>query len=434
MNTRIQPNIKLLTRWNRQLDFCTTKSITRTLLIIASIGIPFQVSIAQDNDDEASDKVNHMHPLMTSGESTISGWLTMIAQGTNGSKDASTNKDADKSEGSLSADIFFDTKLDGGKFFLHLDIQQGMGLVNIPPLLVAPNGNATGPNNDIESFNSDQVHVDEAWYETTFGNEKWVLTLGQLDPTAYFDTNNYANNERFQFIANQFGNNPTLEFGGTGNFYGPGVRLAYTPTDNWVFSFSSIDSDGDYSSMFTRPFIIGEVDYAREDGTGNYRFYAWQNPQPHYLNSGGAYLFATAVGDPSVDKTDLLGDENRGFGISIDQELTKDLGVWMRFGEQDETVAQFYRHISTGLQLTGDFIGRSEDVAGIGIGITQLSDDYKATNPDLENQEQFFEAYYNFALTNALQLTPDIQFYNKPVGDGTKNSLTVYGVRAGVLF
>lgn len=431
MNFHIKRKHKIINARNRQPDFCTIKSITRFLSIIASVGIPYQSSIANDN----TDKTNQMRPLMTSGESTISGWLTMIAQGTNGSKDVSTNKDTDKSEGSLSADIFFDTKFDeDGRFFLHLDIQQGMGLVNIPPLLVAPNGNATGPNNDIESFNSDQVHVDEAWYETTFGNEKWILTFGQLDPTAYFDTNNYANNERFQFIANQFGNNPTLEFGGTGNFYGPGFRLAYTPSDNWVFSFSSIDSDGDYSGMFTRPFVIGEVDYARGDGTGNYRFYAWQNPQSHYLNSGGAYLFATAVGDPSVDKTDLLDDQNRGFGISIDQELTKDLGVWMRFGEQDESVAQFYRHISTGLQLTGDFIGRSEDVTGIGIGITQLSDDYKATNPDLENQEQFFEAYYNFTLTKALHLSPDIQFYNNPGGDGTKNSLTVYGVRAGVLF
>src|SRR3972149_2531661 len=234
---------------------------------------------------EAVAELGHkLRPIHAANQARISGWLTAIAQGTIGSKDGD-GKENDMAEGSLSTDIFYEATLNGsGKFMLHLDVQQGTGLVNIPPVFASPNGNTTGPNNDIESFVNDQVHLDQAWYETTFADEKLTLTLGQLDPTAYFDTNNYANNERFQFIANQFGNNPTIEFGGTGNFYGAGFRLTYSPSDIVDITLGALDGDGNYSEMFDRPFVIAEVDLKPKlvGKEGNYRFYVWQNSLPHY--------------------------------------------------------------------------------------------------------------------------------------------------------
>ncbi|MBI5756334.1 MAG: carbohydrate porin, partial [Nitrospirae bacterium] len=198
----------------------------------------------EEHHESAGELGHKLHPIHTAFQSRISGWLTAIAQGTIGSKDGD-GKENDMAEGSLSMDIFYEATLNGsGKFMFHLDVQQGTGLVNIPQVFASPNGNVTGPNNDIESFVNDQVHLDQAWYETTFADEKLTLTLGQLDPTAYFDTNNYANNERFQFIANQFGNNPTIEFGGTGNFYGAGFRLTYSPSDIVDITLGALDGDG----------------------------------------------------------------------------------------------------------------------------------------------------------------------------------------------
>src|SRR3989304_5475147 len=220
----------------------------------------------------------------------------------------------------------YEASLNGsGKFMLHLDIQQGEGLVNTPALFASPNGNVTGPNNDVESFLGDQVHLAEAWYETKLANDKLTLTFGQLDPTVYFDTNNYANNERFQFIANLFGNNTTIEFGGTGNFYGAGFRLTYSPSDIVDITLGALDGDGNYREMFDRPFVIAEMDIKPKlaGKEGSYRFYVWQNSLPHSrLDGDGNIAFVTVTGNPSDSPpTDLIGDKNTGFGISLDPGL-----------------------------------------------------------------------------------------------------------------
>lgn len=378
-----------------------------------------------------------LHPIHTAFESRISGWLTAIAQGTEGSKDNRGRKN-DMAEGSLSMDLFYEATLNGsGRFLFHLDAQQGTGLTNIPPLFVAPNGNPTGPNNDIESFVNDTPHLDEAWYETTFTDGRLTLTLGQLDPTVYFDTNNYANNERYQFIANAFGNNPVIEFGGTGNFYGSGFRLTYFPSEFADITVGAIEGDGDYKEMFDRPFVIAEVDLKPKLGgkDGNYRIYAWQNSLPHYKKDGdGNIAFVTAVGNPSVNPpTDQIGDKNTGFGMSLDQVLTDALGIWGRLGTQDGDVSQFDRHVSAGLQLSGGDFNRPEDILGVGVALNMISDAYKKA-AGLDSNELYAEAYYNIAVREGFHVTPDIQYIANPGGDDSRDAFFVYGVRAGVMF
>ncbi|MBI4715799.1 MAG: carbohydrate porin [Nitrospirae bacterium] len=391
----------------------------------------------EEHHEAAGDIGHKLHPIHADFQSKISGWLTAIAQGTMWSKKDANGQKNDMAEGSLSMDLFYEATLDGsGVFLVHLDVQQGGGVAHAPALFTAPNGNTTGPNNDIESFGNDQAHLDEAWYETTFADARWTLTLGQLDPTAYFDTNNYANNERFQFIANQFGNNPTIEFGGTGNFYGAGFRLTYSPAELVDVTLGALDGDGDYAEMFDRPFVIAELDLKPKlaGKEGNYRFYAWQNSLTHYGD------FLTMVGgtagsesDPPAPSKPVVGDQNTGFGISLDQVLTDNLGVWARLGIQDGDVAQFDRHVSAGLQISGGVFGREEDVAGIGVGMTMVSDAYKATS-NLSDNELYAEAYYNMTVKEGFQVTPDIQYVSNPGGDGSQDPFFVYGVRAGVMF
>ncbi|MBI5194164.1 MAG: carbohydrate porin [Nitrospirae bacterium] len=393
---------------------------------------------ATEEHHEVGAELGHkLHPIHSDNQARISGWLTAIAQGTLGSKDVSGRKN-DMAEGSLSGDIFYEARLDGSDdFMLHIDIQQGEGLVNTPALFASPNGNVTGPNNDVESFLGDQVHLAEAWYETKFVNDTLTLTLGQLDPTVYFDTNNYANNERFQFIANQFGNNTTIEFGGTGNFYGAGFRLTYSPMDLIEITVGGLDGDGDYKEMFDRPFVIAEVDLKPKlaGKEGNYRFYVWQNSLPHYrLDGDGNTSFVTTVGNPSVNlPTVLIGDKNSGFGISLDQVLTDNLGLWARLGIQDGNVSQFDRHVSGGIQLSGGAFGRKDDVIGVGVGYTLISDTYKKAS-GLNGNELYAEAYYNIAVKEGFYVTPDIQYIANPGGDDNRDSFAVYGARAGVMF
>ncbi|MDD5434093.1 MAG: carbohydrate porin [Nitrospira sp.] len=381
----------------------------------------------EEHHEESAELGHKLHPIHTANQAKISGWLTAIVQGTAGSKDPSGNKN-DMSEGSLSMDLLYEATLDNsGRFMFHLDVQQGKGLINTSPLFVAPNGNPTGPNNDIESFVNDQPHLVEAWYETSFADNKLILTLGQLDPTVYFDTNNYANSEKFQFIANEFGNNTAVEFGGSANFYGAGFRVTYSPSDFMSLTLGSINGDGTYSDMLSRPFTMAEVDLKPKlsGKDGNYRFYYWENHLPHYSD------FLTTTG--GTTSTTIIGNKNSGLGASIDQALTGNLGVWARVGIQDKKVSQFDRHISGGIQLSGNAFNRPQDVLGIGAGLTMISDDYKKAS-GLNGDELYTEAYYNIAVKEGFQVTPDIQYISNPGGNSKKDAFFTYGVRAGVMF
>ena len=63
-----------------------------------------------------------------------------------------------------------------------------------------------------------------------------------------------------------------------------------------------------------------------------------------------------------------------------------------------------------------------------------ISDAYKDASSGMDSNELYAEAYYNIAVKEGFQLTPDIQYIVNPGGDGGKDSFAVFGVRAGVMF
>lgn len=373
---------------------------------------------------------DRLHPVHSLGKAKIGGDLTLILQGVSADQltDPSMGS-GDKGEGTLSLDLFLEHQVsEHGRMLIHLDVQQGAGLTNIP-VFAAPNGNTTGPNNDVESFGNDQVHLDQAFYEHTWFDERLAITLGQYDPTAHFDTNAFANNERFQFLANLFGNNPALEFGGTGNFYGLGAVLVVKPVD-WLDVLGGVmEGDGDYVEAFSRPWVMAEADVHASVGgrQGTYRLYAWQNRSHHSnLLAGGQDL------------------KNSGVGVNIDQELTEDLGLWARYGTQEGQVASFDRSIAAGLQLSGGIMGRPHDALGVGYGLTMISSEYRdaqaaSGSPQFDQDEGYLEVYYRFVAsgdgeTQGVALSPDVQYITNPGGDGSLDPITVYGARVQAFF
>src|SRR3990172_6404161 len=111
-------------------------------------------------------RLHHIHSL---GEAKISGGITLIAQGVSSDQltDPATGS-GDKGEGTLSLDLFLEHQVsEHGRLLIHLDVQQGPGLTNLP-VFAAPNGNTTGPNNDVESFANDQVNLVQVYYEHTW--------------------------------------------------------------------------------------------------------------------------------------------------------------------------------------------------------------------------------------------------------------------------
>src|SRR5574341_795584 len=107
-------------------------------------------------DEGREDGTDHRpHPLHSLAKTTLDGDITMIGQAT-----PSVAPSA-QSEGTMSVDLFFEHQVsDAGLVLLHLDVAQGQGFQSFP-VFTAPNGNPTGSNNDIETFDGQTaVHLE----------------------------------------------------------------------------------------------------------------------------------------------------------------------------------------------------------------------------------------------------------------------------------
>lgn len=102
----------------------------------------------------------------------------------------------------------------------------------------------------------EDVRVTELWYEQGLFKDKAVLTFGKLDPTAYFDVNDAANDETTQFLGRIFRNSPVVEFPDNT----AGIRAAYIPTGWFEISYGLFNGNSDrWSKMFDNLFNIGQV-------------------------------------------------------------------------------------------------------------------------------------------------------------------------------
>lgn len=378
-----------------------------------------------------------VHPVHSIYGLTFSGSVTASAHGVKRDSDPSPGGEA-----AFSADLVVESPVgEHGRAVVVLDFQRGGGIdfgsVGTG-FATAPNGAATGYNADIEGFNDTSVHVTQAYYEHT-ANERLTLSVGQLDITGYFDANGFANDERAQFMAPVFVNNPVIEFGGSEDFYSFGITATSAPIENLSVTVGAFEGDGDYVDTFDKPFVMAEVGYAAKPFglDGNYRLYYWYRAARPDLDPATADAEFTATPTNAA----LLNTFNNGVGLSIDQMVSDAVGIWLRAGIQREEVAQFDKFVGAGVNVSGGLFGRANDQMGLGYGasfMSQTYEDYLGAGFDAA-PEHYFEVYYNYAVAHAgpdegFHVSPDFQYIVNPGGDDNADSAFIYGVRLQTYF
>jgi len=378
-------------------------------------------------EEKAAEEPGHrLHPVHSLYGLKISGGITITAQGLEGPDDNPGGAAA------ISGDLYLESPVgEAGWAAAVFDMQRGPGIEGLT-LFTSPNGNTTGTNADIESFNDTSVHLTQLYYEHSLLSDRFKVTVGQLDPTAYFDTNGLANDERTQFLANAFVNNPAVEFGGSDDFYSPGVNLFLSLNETFDLTIGVFEGDGDYADSFDNPFVMAEaaVRINPLGRPGNYRLYYWlrkERPDSSIENLADPT-------DPALAKA-----ENKGLGISLDQYLSDSVGVWLRAGVQREKVAQFGGFMGGGVDVAGSFVKRANDNMGVAYGATFMGDDYeafkRASTPGFDaSTEHYIELYYSMAVNSPTDLvgfniSPDLQYVINPGGDSAADKIFIYGVR-----
>ncbi|MDN3510637.1 MAG: carbohydrate porin [Candidatus Jettenia sp.] len=292
--------------------------------------------------------------------------------------------------------IFITQPLPRTTFFIDIEAIGGNG----PDELI---GSVSGLNADAGSQQDDdgldRVSVREVWLGSELFDNRLSLVAGKIDLGNYFDTNALANDETTQFITNAFVNSASLEQPDLG----PGLVAFFDTKKGLNMGLGLQSNDNSGLRITDELYAIAEIGYTTDklfSRKGTYRIWGRIN------------------GD---------NDDNKGFGVSIDQEITNRIALFGRYGanENDPEETEIASAWSTGLRMSVPFLTRFEDEVAIAFGqIDKAGGDYESST----------ELYYKVDINEHLSLSTHFQTIFDPAGVGSDDTAMVAGFRTQVNF
>ena len=282
------------------------------------------------------------------------------------------------------------------------------------------------------------------------------FTVGKFGMADFFDGNTFSHDPRTQFLNWALMDNGAWDYPANTRGYVLGAT-AELGQPSWTlrFAFTLVTTQANQSIWDQK---IGKANtqtlefekrYTLSGQKGTVRILT-------FLNKGkfGNYRDAIAQNPiaPNVDSTQAYGRHKYGFGISADQYLTKDFGVFAKTSYNDgHTETWFFteidRSITLGAVLKGTSWKRPDDEFGlafIGNGLSGPHRDYLAAGGygfiigdgrlNYSN-ELIAELYYKVnGFQKKFWLTPDYQFILHPAYNADRGPVNVFGLRVHVEF
>lgn len=215
-----------------------------------------------------------------------------------------------------------------------------------------------------------------------------ALTVGKMGAADFFDNNKFSHDPRTQFMSWALMDNGAWDYPANTRGYTPSAVLEYvSPQNELRYSLCLVPLEANGNEMnwkinkassqtleFTHRYQINKLDGAvRILG-----FYTSAN-MGNYKQS-----LALSSINPVIENTRKYGHTKYGFGISAEQNLTRDLGCFLRAswndGQNETWVFTEIDHtISGGLSLNGQGWSRAADnigLATVASGISKAHQDY----------------------------------------------------------
>jgi high affinity Mn2+ porin len=282
------------------------------------------------------------------------------------------------------------------------------------------------------------------------------VTVGKFGMADFFDGNEFSHDARSQFMNWSLMDNAAWDYpANTRGYVLGGIAELGQPTWALRFGFTMTTTTANGAiwdervSRANTQTLEYEKRYALGGQKGTLRLLAFRN-------NGKMGVYRDAINQspnaPDVDATQAYGRHKYGFGISADQYLTNDFGVFAKASYNDgktETWAftEIDRSLSLGAVLKGSSWERKDDELGlafVGNGISKDHKDYLAAggygfiigdgrlnySPEL-----VAEVYYKLnAYQHKLWLSPDYQFIDNPAYNKDRGPVNVFSLRAHVEF
>ena len=275
------------------------------------------------------------------------------------------------------------------------------------------------------------------------------LNVGKFTLTDFADDNKYSHDPRTRFLPWSLMYNGAWDYPANVRGYTYGVELELI-RKAWTLSYGIVAEpevangaaiDPHFAKAFGQ-FLEWERRYKWYEHPGAIRFLA-------FLNRAHVGDYAEALAAMPVNPNVTLTRDYRykyGFGVSWDQELTKDLGIWARLGWADgHTEAWAFtaidRLFDIGLLLKGRCWCRPDDFIGLAYGINGLEGTHRnylaAGGLDFiigdgalnYGPEQILEAFYNLQVVKGIYVTTDFQEVINPAYNRDRGPVSIVSLR-----
>jgi high affinity Mn2+ porin len=355
----------------------------------------------------------------------------------------------------------------GAELWIDPELGQGFGLSNTEGIAGFPSGaafrvGASVPYPRIQRTfirqtidlggDSQKVDADFNQFAGSRTADRLVITIGKYSVSDIFDNNKYAQDARKDFMNWALIDAGTFDYAADAWGYTYGAALEWY-RGTWtlrsgLFDLSNVPNSTDLDPTFQQFQWLGEIER---------RYDLWGHPGKvavtGFLSRGrmgsfeDAIALAAITGGPADIAAVRKYQSRGGVSANLEQEITSDLGVFMRAGWADGDIEPFDytdvdRTVAGGVSLNGKQWGRANDtvgVAGIVNGISGIHEaflndgglgilvgDGKLPNPGLE---QIIEAYYSYALTSATKVTFDYQFVVNPAYNTDRGPVNIVAGR-----
>jgi porin len=254
------------------------------------------------------------------------------------------------------------------------------------------------------AFNDNGTLLTNLFWTQRAEDGSWTFQIGQIDVTDFVDVYGLVSPyTAFQNLA--FNTNPTINAPNPGLGLAGGARLG----SNFYVVGSVANANGDPSSPDFDVFSDGELFKSVEIG------YTSGYDRIYFDNVHLTFWHADKADDGSRS-------EDYGATFSAAWFLENKWMPFVRAGTSKGRAALYENSVSAGL----GYFSRKTDLAGIGFNWAEAD--------GISGNQKTIEAFYRFSISPNLQITPSIQYIKDPLLTSDESSLTLFGLRARIVF
>lgn len=283
-------------------------------------------------------------------------------------------------------------------------------------------GDVQGVSN-IEADNRFQLA--ELWYEQVMFDGALRLKVGKIEANSEFAFVDAAG----EFINSSAGFSPTLIALPTFPDPSTGIILSWSPNDRFSLTAGFMDGAATVDGVTTGD--LGPSTFFDDDVSDDYVWMleanlSWDGGRAGvgvWHHTGDFARFSGGMDDGATGFYALA--EHRVWSPGDDRGID----LFAQFGLADDEVSEVEYHLSLGAAWWGPFEGRPGDSVGLYASTAFMSEPAGFTD-----DETVIELYYNFQVTPAVAIKPDIQYVIDPGGSSAVDDALVAGVRVQVTF